>query len=884
MRSPAWVIWPWSLVVSKESRWHSSQPVTPSVFRRLLFSVAYGAVCLGLAAPSRGESTPRLPASPAADQRPDVFVGDGVRDDFDTVRKAIATAKQHSGRDYRVVVVKDGAGAAALLRRLVERWRQDGGEEGGFNPAADVTIVLDTDNRSLAMDVPWAVEATAGLDQATLEKELISNVFVPRAKDGLYAEGLAELITKTEQWVADRKSATAKRAESARIFRTRTLPFGAAALAGAGLTGWLLVRWTRHRSRLREATAKLAAFKADVVALSDLLDGQQERHRMLPHADPDFLTPMQGMTRDTYDNVQDAIGRYRERWLGLMDVWEQAQDRLGSEWFLGTQASSDVIALLDAAEARPPLDEVAAACRAPLDSLEGAHEKARELAGALDEHLAESRRRLDGLAARGRSTATLEPALAAAARDRELGTADIEPDPVAARGRFEEARADLETMTAQAGDIETADDRRQRTLDRADVIRRRVAERRAEGWLLAEPGAEPEPLLATAANEADLAARLLDDGQAASAVTHIEKSETAVAEVATLLENVAAARARTAELLPAVAARLEGIAAERPAADANLRQLAASYSEAAWRDVGDNLSKAEEGLGRSRTLLLEAQAAADTLRQYYFRTVALLEEASRQQDWAATCLAGITDRRGELDALSASLPAAFATARDHTQALDQQLNRQRTDRPRAHERLREARRLLEVAESLLGEHLPDPRKAIQVVQAADQAAARGVDLADEDERLARQAAEDLDEADATLRRVAAWYAEGLQADVRGARAKLDAARGDFSRQRYEQAIQAAADATQQARVAYATATAEAERRRIRRQQEVRRRQLEESFARASRGAGPWVINLPGGTFTGPSPWRSLGGPSRSAGRTSQPAGGGWSDGVAEVRW
>ena len=231
----------------------------------------------------------------------------------------------------------------------------------------------------------------------------------------------------------------------------------------------------------------------------------------------------------------------------------------------------------------------------------------------------------------------------------------------------------------------------------------------------------------------------------------------------------------------------------------------------------------------------------------------MLEEANRQEDWAATCLAGITERRRELDDLRESLPQMFTAARDRTQALGRRLEQQRTDRPRAHERLREATRLLEVAGDLLREQLPDPRKAIQVVQAADLAVGRGNELADEDDRLARQAAEDLDEADATLRRVATWYAEGLQADVRSARVKLDAARGALSRQRYEEAIQAAAEASQQARVAYATATAEAERRRVRRQQEIQRRQLEESFARTSRGAGPWVINLPGGTFTGPAP-------------------------------
>ena len=233
---------------------------------------------LAVPAPGHGESPAELPPAPAADDLPRVFVEAGVRDEFDAVRGAIAAAKTESDRDYRVVIVKnadDSAGAAALLQKLVARWREEGGEAGGFNPAADVTIVLDVGDRTLAMDVPWSVEATAGLDPATLEQELISKVFIPRAKDGLYDEGLAELVRGTERWITDRRTASVHRAEAARIFRTRTLPISAAAVAGVGLLGWLLVRWVRHGNRLREARARLATFKADVVALSDLLDAQQ---------------------------------------------------------------------------------------------------------------------------------------------------------------------------------------------------------------------------------------------------------------------------------------------------------------------------------------------------------------------------------------------------------------------------------------------------------------------------------------------------------------------------------------------------------------------------------------------------------------------------------
>jgi len=120
----------------------------------------------------------------------------------------------------------------------------------------------------------------------------------------------------------------------------------------------------------------------------------------------------------------------------------------------------------------------------------------------------------------------------------------------------------------------------------------------------------------------------------------------------------------------------------------------------------------------------------------------------------------------------------------------------------------------------------------------------------------------------------------VQADDGSAATAVDTARSLLERQRYEDAIRTAAEAAQQARIAYATATAEADRRRIRRQQEIQRRQLEESFSRMSRGAGPWVVQLPGGTFTGPDPWRTMTAPSR----TSTSASGSWSRDIAQGGW
>ena len=834
---------------------------------------------------------PPSEASPADTER--VFVS-GVQDSFEQVRAAIDKAKLESGRDYRVIVVGDAGGdrdaSTKLLESLVERWQQESaegrdrnGRPAAFDPARDVTIVLDIKDRQIAMKAPWGLEVSSGLNPQTIREELINQVFVPRAKDGQYDEGLADLVGATERWVKNKAEQKRAKAESARVFRTRTLPLGLAALAGLGAVTAFFVQRARHERRLAEARQKLAAFKSEVVALSDLLDSQQERHRMLPHSDPDFKTPMEGLTRSAYDNVQSALRRYRERWLGLMDVWEKAEERIGKETFLGTAEAEEAIKLLDSAEARPPLADVAGECSAPLDALEQAHEKARELAATLQTNVVTTTQRIDALAKRGRSNAGFQGPMAEVARGVEIAKQGLEPDPVAARGRLEEIATRLEHAVAGLDALEAVDDRRAKAVVQVDEVSQKVRAKRAEGWLLAEPGANPDELIVSSQNDCAVAAQLLDAGEVAGAQAHVERAEKANAESLALLENIAAAKTKVDDLLPACVARLEALAARRSQAVRAVEQISGTYSDTSWADVADNVAKADEGLARVRTLLAETQVASDHSRQHYFRALALVEEAVRQEDWIEGLYAAITDRRAELDELRASLPKRHDTVRGRVSNLLQGLERQRTDRVRANERAREAGRLLEAAEQGFQVQRPDLRRVGQVLEAADTTAARGEELAAEDDRLARQAFEDLEETDGLIRRVAAWYGEGVSPDVRPAATALETAKSLLSRQRYEDSLKASAEANRLARESYAEATSEAERRRRSRQAQIQQRQLEDSFARMSRGFGPWVIKLPGGTFSGPDPWRTMHGPTSSHG-PSRSADSGWSSNTAQGGW
>lgn len=842
-----------------------------------------------------GQVGAQQPVTVSAGEARRVFVS-GVKDSFEEVKAAVEKAAAESGRSYRVVVVGDSGGggdaATRLLESLVERWREEaatrsdaGGQSAGFDPSRDVTIVLDVGDKQIAMRAPWGLEVSSGLDPQTIRTELIEKVFVPRAKDGLYDAGLADLVTATETWVKDRAARKQARTEAARVFRTRTLPLSAAGLLGFGALAAFFLQRSRHDRKMHEARKKLAAFKSEVVALSDLLDAQQERHRMLPHTDPDFKTPMQGMTRSTYDTVQSAIRGYRERWLALMDVWEKAQGRIDSEWFLGTAAADEAIGLLDSADSRPPLDAVAGECRAPLDALEQAHETARVLAEELDTRIKAATGRLDAVAARGRSNAVFQPAVADAARGLALARHDLESDPVAARGRLEEKSTALARMITAVDQFEATDDRRARAAAEADDVEQAIRAKRSEGWLLAEPGAVPDELITAARNNITLAAQLLDAGEATGAAAHVERAEHANAEALALVESIVAARKRVEDLLPGCLARLTALAERRGQAVRALEHLAAAYAEASWADVADNVQKADEGSERARMLVAEAQEAVAASRQHYFRGVALVDEVLRQQEWAESCYQAIADRRAELDQLAASLPGRCETVAARVAGIERQLERQRTDRVRANERCREARRLVEVANRGLAASLPDLRQVGQVLDAAAAAAGRAAELAAEDERLARQAFDDLEETDGIVRRAAAWYAEGVSADVQPALVAIESAKRLLTQQRYEESIHTSAEAARLAKEAYAAAAAEANRRRQRRQMDVQRRQMEEAFTRMSRGFGPWVINLPGGMFTGPDPWRSIGaGGGPRLAPPSRSAGGGWSNNTVQVGW
>ncbi len=156
----------------------------------------------------------------------------------------------------------------------------------------------------------------------------------------------------------------------------------AAAVAGMvvlgllGLAVWGLVNYRKRRLQ-NTVEAQFKDFRDRAVALMDQLDGLRERHKTLPATDPDFTVAMSGATLDVYKEVSREIDSLWERWLKVMEIWEQAQWRIRTGTGLGAKPTEEAQKLLGGAE----IDELvrkSSSCKEQLDRLNQGHERARE--------------------------------------------------------------------------------------------------------------------------------------------------------------------------------------------------------------------------------------------------------------------------------------------------------------------------------------------------------------------------------------------------------------------------------------------------------------------------------------------------------------------------
>ena len=129
--------------------------------------------------------------------------------------------------------------------------------------------------------------------------------------------------------------------------QTQTLPLALmAVLVLLGVAAWAMLY---HRKRRLQGAVEeeFKTFRAKAVALMDRLDALRQRHQSLPSTDPDFTAPMSGATLALYNAVEAELDALWERWLQVMELWDQAQKLVRSGSGLAVRQAEEARKLLE---------------------------------------------------------------------------------------------------------------------------------------------------------------------------------------------------------------------------------------------------------------------------------------------------------------------------------------------------------------------------------------------------------------------------------------------------------------------------------------------------------------------------------------------------------
>ncbi len=156
-----------------------------------------------------------------------------------------------------------------------------------------------------------------------------------------------------------------------------------------GLLGLAAFGLLYYRKRHLQTTVeeRFKAFRQQAVSLMDQLDALRKRHKTLPATDPDFTVPMKGATLALYSEVNRDLDGLWERWLSVMEIWDQAQRRIRAGSGLAIKPTEEARKLLEGGEI-DDLVRQSTSCKERLDQLNQAHEQAHEDLGAARAELA----------------------------------------------------------------------------------------------------------------------------------------------------------------------------------------------------------------------------------------------------------------------------------------------------------------------------------------------------------------------------------------------------------------------------------------------------------------------------------------------------------------
>jgi hypothetical protein len=221
---------------------------------------------------------------------------------------------------------------------------------------------------------------------------------------------------------------------------------------GLGLIALLLL-YRRNVQVRAAAEEQFKEFRERAVGLMDQIDALRARHKTLPGTDPDFTVPMIGETLRLYDKVAADLDRLWERWLAVMELWNQAERRMKSASTFSAAPSEEARDIISGSRLEDLLQE-SGRCKEELDRLNLAHEVAtKALRDARRESAALAREAVRGDRSGGEAD-LYERELRLIGRELDDAEKTLTADPIGAAAVVERSRdaiADLRQPPAARG-------------------------------------------------------------------------------------------------------------------------------------------------------------------------------------------------------------------------------------------------------------------------------------------------------------------------------------------------------------------------------------------------------------------------------------------------
>ncbi len=565
-----------------------------------------------------------------------------------------------------------------------------------------------------------------------------------------------------------------------------------------GLAVWR-VQWKKHVRR------RFEAYRERVMHLSDTLDALQERHKLLPFTDPDFATPMAGQTEALYRTAHESMEEFRRRWLNLMDAWEKSQALLEQEPWWSARRFRQAEQLLRAAGVEQELEGLHKRCAEPLDRLEQGHEQAQTELTAADGRMQRLAARLEEVAHANMPSEPYQPERTAIQNLVEQSRGVAHNDPIGALDGLAQARERAEAWEQWIDTILHLRRKADEAQGRLDAAAATLKRRRAEGFLFCEAGCDPQPRLDEGARHRQTALDALNRADATAAKHCIGQAFQAADDATGLVDQTVNAKALCHEAMTRRSDETRRHHEQLRAARQIQFELEREFAPESWREVAGHVASGQSLLNQVDATLDEAASLAGPQVQHYCRAASLVEQAAQQQRQLQTLFAGVEQRWNELVDLRRRCREELNALQRRADGLADTLRRGNADRTRTNDRCREAfHRLAELHREAERPRADWPQLEPRLKEIA-QALTDAERMAQEDARLAQQAADALAAAQRQIEQAQNFSRLGISADLSVSRRSRDEAERGLQRQEYEEALRLARQAEHEAHQALAQA-------------------------------------------------------------------------------